>query len=353
MEWNRGEIIGRGSFGTVNLATLIKSNPSQTSSVVVKSSHISNSGSLKNEREILGSLGNEHGNIIKYLGDCVSEEKDIEFYNIFLEYASKGSLGDYLRKSGGIFGISQVRRYTKEILSGLCHVHEKGFVHCDVKLQNILVFDGDLVKLADFGLSKRVEENEGGFGCQLKGTPLYMSPEIVAGGEVTRAADVWAVGCAVVEMVTGFPVWECLPENDVTGLFYRIGVRGECPRIPVSLCDEGKDFLRKCFLKDPNERWTARMLLDHPFISGFNEPELLEKASVSPKCPFEFPDWESTECLSFGSSSVVSFDLSESIPEETDVLCWRSISYRFEEELVSTNNQVPNWSESNGWVTVR
>ncbi|XP_074308777.1 mitogen-activated protein kinase kinase kinase 20-like [Silene latifolia] len=352
MEWIRGEVIGRGSFGTVNLAKLTKSNTNhqqqqqQNPSFVVKSSHVSNSSSLENEKKILTKLGNCHTNIIQYLGDSISEEKGTQFYNLFLEYASKGSLADYLRKSGGKFGNSDVKRYTKGILNGLSHVHENGFVHCDVKLQNVLVFEDGGVKLADFGLAKTVKDNDS--GSELRGTPLYMSPEILAGGKVTAAADVWAVGCAVAEMVSGLPVWEYSPENDVSGLMYRIGVLGECPKIPESLCDEGRDFLSKCFLKDPKERWTASMLLDHPFISGCDGDNdgLIEKPSVSPKCPFEFPDWESVEQSSFGSGSVESFDF-----QESDISSWSSISSRFDEELVS--ERVPDWSELTGWITIR
>ncbi|KAL9241569.1 hypothetical protein vseg_015669 [Gypsophila vaccaria] len=344
MEWIRGEVIGRGSFGTVNLATMTETSTSETSSVVVKSSHISNSSSLRNEKEVLTKLGNEHTNIVKYLGDCVTQGE----YNLFLEYASSGNLTDYVKKTGGRLGVSHVRRFTREILKGLCHVHELGFVHCDIKPDNVLVFEDNSVKLADFGMSRRVEE--GGLGCT--GTPLYMSPEVVVGGsEVTGAVDVWAVGCVVVEMVTGGSVWECEPGCDVAGLFYRIGVRGECPRIPGDLCEEGRDFLRMCFLKDPNLRWSARMLLDHPFVAGFEGGELVEKkgtVSVSPKCPFEFPDWESSECSSVGSGSVESFDLCLSSFEDKS----NNVSCRFEEELVS-GDQVPDWNVSNGWFFVR
>ncbi|XP_074295369.1 mitogen-activated protein kinase kinase kinase 20-like [Silene latifolia] len=346
MEWVRGEVIGQGSFGRVNLASVTKPNhvSSDTdTAVVVKSSHILNSSSLKNEKQVLVELGKCGRNIIQYLGDSISEENGSQYYNIFLEYASKGSLWDHLRKSEVKFGISEVKRFTRGILKGLCDVHESGFVHCDVKLQNVLVFEDEEVKIADFGLSRRVEDCKGNYGGQLRGTPLYMSPEMVAG----TAGDVWAVGCAVVEMLTGKPAWECSPGSDVSCLLYRIGVCGECPRIPEGVCDEGRDFISKCFLKDPKERWTVRMLLDHPFVSGYDDVVQLEKRFMSPRCPFEFPQWESTENLSIGSGSI-----EYSFLQELDIMCWSSVSSRFESEL-SSSNLVPTWDDSNEWISIR
>ena len=341
MEFVRGRIIGRGSFGTVNLA-IPKSNPTNsTTQIVVNSSETSSSFSLKNEKEILSQLSNNHPNIIQYLGDSLSYEKGTQFYNLFLEYASKGSLSDQLKFSGGKFEFPVVKKYTKSILKGLCHIHENGFVHCDIKLQNILVFDHGNVKIADFGLAKRKSDES---GIQLRGTPLSMSPEIIAGGKIESPADIWALGCAVVEMVSSKSVWELSPENDVSGLLYRIGVSGESPKIPENLCSEGKDFLEKCFVKNPNERWTAHMLLDHPFISGlFDDDEQEGEVSVSPspRCPFEFPDWQSNLDSDSVSVSVSSFGFSNA--------SW--VSRQLEQELIC--NEMPEWNSSDSWVTIR
>ncbi|XP_021714321.1 mitogen-activated protein kinase kinase kinase 17-like [Chenopodium quinoa] len=338
MEWVRGEIIGRGSFGTVNLA-IPKSNSTQ---YVVKSAQVSNSFSLKSEKEILSELSIiNHPNIVRCLGDSLSLESGTQHYNLFLEYASKGSLADQLKLSGGKFEFSEVKNYTKSILKGLSHLHESGIVHCDIKLQNILVFEDGTAKIADFGLAKKVSNEVG--GNQLRGTPLYMSPEIVAGGKVESPADVWALGCAVVEMVTGKPAWEISPESDVSSLLYRIAIGGESPKIPGNLCSEGRDFIEKCFIKNPNERWTAQMLLDHPFVSGLKEED--QRPTVSPRCPFDFPDWQSGSGSDSESVSSVGFS------EESWCPTWSPVSRQLEEQLVS--DRVPNWGDSNDWIIVR
>ncbi|CAL5443885.1 unnamed protein product [Camellia sinensis] len=86
-------------------------------------------------------------------------------------------------------------------------IHENGFVHCDLKLQNVLLCQNDVAKIADFGLAKKSGEKIVGF--ELRGTPMYMPPETVVAGQQEAAADVWALGCLVAEMVAGTPPWLC------------------------------------------------------------------------------------------------------------------------------------------------
>ncbi|KAK7309210.1 hypothetical protein RJT34_05750 [Clitoria ternatea] len=141
----------------------------------------------------------------QHFGHDQTFEGGQNYYNLFLEYAAGGSLADHLKKHGGLFPEEHsVRRYTRSILEGLKHIHANGYVHCDVKLQNILIFDNDEVKIADFGLAKEEEEKK----WECRGTPLFMSPESVNENEYESPADIWAFGCAVVEMVTGKPAWD-------------------------------------------------------------------------------------------------------------------------------------------------
>ncbi|KAF6152106.1 hypothetical protein GIB67_031428 [Kingdonia uniflora] len=60
----------------------------------------------------------------------------------------------------------------------------------------------------------------------------------------------------------------------------------ELPVIPDELCDDGKDFLIRCFTRDPMTRWTAEMLLNHPFV-------ILVDSDASPRSAFDFPKWSS------------------------------------------------------------
>ncbi|XP_074300170.1 mitogen-activated protein kinase kinase kinase 20-like [Silene latifolia] len=355
MDWVKGPLVGRGSFGTVNLVIPSSFSTEFSPTMVVKSSAVSQSECLKAEKQALSNIGNCK-EIVRFFGDGFCNEKDNKVYNLFFEYAEKGSLEDNLRNSGGKFKDCEVRRYTKGILKGLGHIHGNGYVHCDIKLSNILLFDNGAVKIADFGLATKIEDKKRN---QLKGTPLFMSPELVAGGEVRSSADIWALGCAVVQMVSGKSVWEVSPECDVGALMCRIGLGIESPRVPEDVGCQAKDFISKCFIKDPNMRWTARMLLDHPFVNGFDDGDDDCEVSVSPRDPFEFADMEFAE-----SSSLDMFEFPDW--EQADALSldpfsgdsrfvstrdgWSSACERLGE---MASDSIPDWSDSDGWIDVR
>ncbi|CAH8281025.1 unnamed protein product [Arabidopsis lyrata] len=344
MEWIRGETIGYGTFSTVSLATPSNNDSGELPPLMaVKSADSYGAASLENEKSVLDKLGDDCNEIVRCFGEDRTVENGEEMHNLFLEYASRGSLESYLKKLAGE-GLpeSTVRRHTGSVLRGLRHIHANGFAHCDLKLGNILWFGDGAVKIADFGLAKRIGEvtaiNE---GVQIRGTPLYMAPESVNDNEYGSEGDVWALGCAVVEMFSGKTAWSLKEGSNFMSLLIRIGVGDELPMIPEELSEQGKDFLSKCFVKDPKKRWTAEMLLHHPFVAvdldydGLVEEEdfvvklKTEEVSTSPRCPFEFPDWVS---VSSGSQMIDS-------PEERVT------------SLVT--DLIPDWSVTNSWVTVR
>ncbi|KAF5451320.1 hypothetical protein F2P56_026436 [Juglans regia] len=367
MEWVRGEPVGHGSFATVNLAIPRNGSALASPLMVVKSSESSCSVSLKNEKQVLDQLST-CPQVIRCLGDDHSVENGEELYNLFLEYASHGSLADQLQNRGGSLPESDVRRCVKSVLKGLRDVHAKGFVHCDIKLQNILVFGNGAIKIADFGLAKKAEQEQSGEGnrAEFRGTPLYMSPESVNDSEYESPADIWALGCAVVEMLTGKPAWNCGAEYNICKLLIRIGVGDELPQVPKELSFEGKDFLGKCFVKDPRKRWTAEMLLDHPFVAAGdnNDHDAIplegrdeSKTSSSPRSPFDFPEWVSVQ-----SSAVVS---PESSPNSGKVFEWEVMNSGAGSLALSrfcspmdrlrqmAADELPNWNFSESWLTVR
>ncbi|KAK1320778.1 Mitogen-activated protein kinase kinase kinase NPK1 [Acorus calamus] len=247
MGWVRGNTLGRGAFATVNAVS-----NGHDPLMAVKSAPLSESSSLRHEKSVLTLLqGCPH--IIGFFGDDVTTERDgRRRYNLLLEYAQRGSLHDLIHHSSHGIPESVARRYARSLLLGLRHVHASGFVHCDVKPQNVLVFDDDRVKIADFGLTRKSGLRGDSGYC---GTPLYMAPESVLRGEHGPPSDVWAFGCVVAEMVSGETVW---PSMEVEALLFEIGCG--LPKIPEMMSKQGKDFLSKCLVREPEERWTAEML---------------------------------------------------------------------------------------------
>ena len=173
-------------------------------------------------------------------------------YNLFLEYASRGSLGSNLKKLNGE-GLPEatVRRYTGSVLRGLRHIHANGFAHCDLKLRNILLCGDGAVKIADFGLAKRTEEVTASSGVQIRGMPLYMAPESVNDNEYGSEADVWALGCAVVEMFIGETAWSFKEGSHFMSLLIRMVSERNFRGFPRTCRDKGETFCQSALLKIP------------------------------------------------------------------------------------------------------
>ncbi|KAF8012395.1 hypothetical protein BT93_I0522 [Corymbia citriodora subsp. variegata] len=360
MDWVRGKEIGHGGFATIHLATPAGTFPSDHPPLMaVKSCDAALSSSLRLEEQILRELG-DCPRIVRCFGDSLTTERGgEELYNVLLEYAAGGSLADSMKSGGKPLSEPEIRRHARSILEGLEFVHSKGFVHCDVKLQNILLFPsgGDEVKIADFGLAKRAGGKQDGF--EWRGTPMYMAPESVNCNEYEPPSDIWALGCAVVEMATGRPAWGSRAESNACALMIRIGVGDEIPEIPEGLSEQGNDFLTKCFAKNPKKRWTARMLLKHPFLAVdclHNDEEVVRDCGVvespdsSPRCHFDFQDWVSTECSRTSWESGSSLSPSP----ETDSDPFSPVSSSAMDRIGELARQErPNWEDSVGWVTVR
>ncbi|KAG5241433.1 hypothetical protein OIU78_028738 [Salix suchowensis] len=352
MEWVRGQCIGSGSSSRIHLATLKQPSLKHHSVLAVKSCVESNTGLLENEKEVLKELGYSP-HIIQCFGDSHTvEENNGRLYSLLLEFAQGGSLSHKLKKFG-CFQELDVKDYARSILKGLRHIHDKGFVHCDMKLDNMLLFENGEVKIADFGLAKKAGEKQG--RVEIRGTPLYMAPESVNNNEYESGVDIWALGCAIVEMVTGKPAWNSKPGTNMFVLLIRIGEGDELPVMPEELSPEGKDFLSKCLVKDPTQRWTAEMLLEHPFVADQRKDtvplreEESGELSTSPRCHFDFPDWVSIQSPS-PRSEFLSDGKVESVFPSFNSSCWISAPDRIR-QLAS--DQCCNWSDSGCWSTVR
>ncbi|XP_059434910.1 mitogen-activated protein kinase kinase kinase 20-like [Corylus avellana] len=283
LSWCRGPMIGRGTFGSVYRADLKK--PRAFGSVVaVKSADPLKGDSLMWEKTVLDALqGCPH--VIQTFGaDTTKPRNNIVLYNVLLEFASGGSLFDLIVKSGGGLSESDVRKHTKSMLVGLKHIHDRGFVHCDLKPDNVLLVptadaDGFEVKIADFGLAKRAYT-----GCDTpswRGTPLYLAPECVIYGVQEAFSDIWALGCTVLEMLTGKVPWPTMSgSEEYEDLISQIG-SGYVPNIPDKISKAAQDFLRCCFELNHMDRMTADALLDHPFLVGLDDTDSSSHVQLS------------------------------------------------------------------------
>jgi serine/threonine protein kinase len=218
------------------------------------------------EREVELVMKLDHENIIRYYG-IKREENNLL---IFLEYVPGGSIRQLIKKFGNL-SEKLVKKFTKQILCGLNYLHERNIVHGDIKCDNILVDTHSRVKLADFGSSREIKEDQPIKLVPLVGTPNFMAPEIVMQTEFGISSDIWSLGCAVIEMFSGSPPFHEL--TSVASIMFKIASLKDIPPFPdeknILLSKDAKDFLMACFVHDPKQRPTAKDLLEHHWIKEF------------------------------------------------------------------------------------
>lgn len=304
VSWVRGKCIGRGSFGTVNVAVdrfngdVFAVKSVDRNAALCHHMPAIQVECLENEIRILRSLSSPY--IVKYLGDDVSYESPTtssSCRNLYLEYLPGGNVSDLATTLNAYADENTLRSHTYCIVSALKYLHSRNIVHCDVKGKNVLVGPNwSFVKLADFGAAGEATVSDTrGVKILPRGSPLWMAPEVVRGESQGPESDVWSLGCTIIEMVTGKPAWEDFGANTLS----RIGFSDELPRFPTQLSELGRDFLDKCLRREPGERWSCDQLLKHPFLQSVSPSDANTVAESSPRCVL---DWVNSEFEEEGTS---------------------------------------------------
>ncbi|CAF2570012.1 unnamed protein product [Rotaria sp. Silwood2] len=307
--WRRGTRIGQGGAGVAFRAI----NCSNGSIVCMKEIQLSSiaSRSLPNtypeklrriaaEIEMIMSIN--HPNIVRYFGIekykrtiYICMEYCLSTVNEFLNDIRAFQKRAHNRKSNsGLWSDSSdqddeintdnvrlapslnvnelVRGFVKQLLQALLALHEHCIVHCDVKGDNIFIANQNghyIVKLGDFNLSHRLElesrsPNDSDSRSTQFGTLYFKPPE----PEYVYQSDIWALGCTVIEMLTGKLPWTNVTRPHEERIYIQnqlLAKKG--PPIPDELKTEHEayDFIQLCLTPDVNERPLAKALLDHPY----------------------------------------------------------------------------------------
>ena len=296
--WKKlGGPIGQGRYGTVYkvvredtgqflAAKLCSVEEVRTPSPSSDRSNSTNAkiiSALKKEVAILAQL--EHVNIVKFVG----YDRSFSYFSLFFEFMPGGSLRTYLDKNGPLKGPGdrKIRAFLKQAVTALQYLHKHDIVHRDIKAANLLL---DLklqhIKLCDFGEAKRLHQDLSARAERsLSGSPLWMAPEVIrqeihaddasealnANADAWKRADVWSVGCTMVEMHTGKTPWDNM--KSVPAAFLHIASSNEPPPLPGHVHQNAKSFLEACCARKAALRFDTTKLLEHVYI--YDPQELL------------------------------------------------------------------------------
>ncbi|MCO5554580.1 hypothetical protein L7F22_008110 [Adiantum nelumboides] len=209
-------LLGKGGFGSVYAGVL----DDGTTKVAVKKLEGVRQGDKEFKTEIAIMGGIHHYNLLELMGYCSEgAEKRLLVY----KYMEKGSLDQWIFASSSARVTTLLDDKADEqattrlkwgiryaiavgVAKGLAYLHEeceKRIIHLDIKPQNILLDEGFVAKVADFGLSKGMEREESHVVTTMRGTPGYLAPEWIRDGTINVKCDVFSFGMLLMEIVSG------------------------------------------------------------------------------------------------------------------------------------------------------
>ena len=271
------KVIGRGSFGKVNLVEYLPTHETYAMKSLKKDLLIEQE-QIENtllEKEILQTIDYP---LLCGLVFCFQTEERIYFIMPFL---SGGELFQHLRKFR-TFDEEKVRFYGAQIALALEYLHSKGIVYRDLKPENILMDEDGYLKLADFGMAKKLKEDEK--AMSFCGTPEYLAPEIITMEGHDKNADWWSFGILLFEMLCGLPPFYV--EN--LDKMYEL-IKTSTVKFPkrIALSEDAKDIIKKLLEKNPKKRLGSQKGIEeiksHPFFANIDF-DLIEQKKI--KAPF-------------------------------------------------------------------
>lgn len=291
VQWSRIGKLGQGSYGSVFeaithdgflMAVKVVELPAD------RAEDVAEVGQLMKEINLMRTL--HHPSIVTYYG-CQTKRHPGHglTLEIFLEHCHGGSLSSLRKKfdraaggdGNGAMPMPLVRSYTRQVLEGLAYLHAQRVIHRDIKSDNVLISATGEAKLADFGCGKRIGTLQSNFsasqGAQsggllnatVVGTPLFMAPEVIhdTGAGHNSAADVWSVGCLVIELLGRRP-WLTEHGANMFSIMFRIASSKDMPTgIPPNCPADLLSFFYRCFERDAKLRATAAELLQHRWLT--------------------------------------------------------------------------------------
>jgi serine/threonine protein kinase len=278
-----GEVMGNGAFSSVRLAVDRQTGKEWAAKILrlpLPGSEPDDGEStldeIVNEVRVLQTIG--HHPSLTYLREYFLEGDKVY---MILQLVRGGELLSALVERGSL-PEEDARQILGTVLEGIAHLHRCGVAHRDLKLENLLLVDpSDItsVKIADFGLSKRMHRNKA--MQTVCGTPMYVSPEALnlidnraPGNGYGPECDLWACGIIMFILLGGYPPFvdstKGLDEGGCVRLFRQIQRGDYSFQDPAweLVSDEAKDLVRRFLQVDPKQRITAKDALRHPWFTG-------------------------------------------------------------------------------------
>ena len=251
--------IGAGGFGDVYKGVHVESHATVAIKQILLEGENVDMVGLQNEIAMMKIVS--HPNIVKFEGAYLENESMLW---ICMEFIDAGALTDVIAFRE--MSEPEIAYVCRPILEALEFLHQFNVIHRDIKSENILLSKTGDIKLADFGFSTRLSDDNPKAQGQVVGTPYWMAPEIVRGQPYGIEVDVWSLGIAAIEMADAEPPYCEFPP--MRALFLIATHGSPSLQDPDSWSEQFTDFLARALEVDASNRATTTKLLEHPFVAA-------------------------------------------------------------------------------------
>ena len=262
-EYNFSDKLGSGTYGAVYKACR-KSGARQVVAIkCVQKSNLTKveTDSIVAEISILKKLKHD------FIVEMINFHWDSSYIYIIMEYCGGGDLSKYIKKHGKL-PEKICQRFLQQLGSALKFLRSENISHMDLKPQNILItinhpkISGPVLKLADFGFAQTFNSNE--IKHAMRGSPLYMAPEMFLGCPYDAKVDLWSVGVILYECLFGKAPYKSETLEELVAK-----IKSEQPIvIPKGhkITDTCRDLLARCLERDPQRRIEYEEFFNHQFL---------------------------------------------------------------------------------------
>ncbi|EON98012.1 putative calcium calmodulin-dependent protein kinase type i protein [Phaeoacremonium minimum UCRPA7] len=272
-----GKTLGAGSYSVVKECVHIDTGRYYAAKVINKRLMAGREHMVRNEIAVLKKVSMGHQNILT----LVDYFETMNNLYLVTDLALGGELFDRICRKGSYYE-SDAADLIRATLSAVAYLHDHGIVHRDLKPENLLFRtpedNADLL-IADFGLSRIMDEEQFHVLTTTCGTPGYMAPEIFKKTGHGKPVDLWALGVITYFLLCGYTPFD--RDSDFEEM--QAILNADYSFTPVEywrgVSDAAKDFIRRCLTIDPGKRMTAHESLQHPFVAGYRGGEAGDKGA--------------------------------------------------------------------------
>ncbi|ORX40637.1 calmodulin-dependent protein kinase [Kockovaella imperatae] len=263
-QYKTGKTLGSGTYAVVKECVHITTGEYFACKVLNKKFLVGREHMVRNEINVLKRVSAGHKNIVS-LHDFFETTHNL--YLVF-DLCTGGELFDRICQRGSYYE-KDAAGIVRTVTSAVKYLHDQGIVHRDLKPENILfkskAEDAELM-LADFGLSKVLDEDNFSILTTTCGTPGYMAPEIFRKAGHGKPVDIWAIGVITYFLLCGYTPFDRDSQYEEMQAICAGDYKFEPAEYWAGVSETAKQFVRDCLTIDPTNRPTASQLLDHQWL---------------------------------------------------------------------------------------